>query len=254
MKLLVSSVFLFFLLSCGVEEQQEMLSQQEEEDVSSSSTLYDYEYDYEYLTVEGYISPINITVNNESYSDSEDFYTQELLKLQEEVKKDYPDYELSFDAAVGLRHFKSGMYVFLVASSETGVASETYVDSSGKFSFLFESEDVDTKDMYTLRTSKRIGLRLIKGDDVITWCYNMYAEKEMALEVSPIILRHFHTKITKYRCSGQSSGISLPEREDPYYEEPESTWEWEYVETEEERELSIDTTIEDDNAMSKDID
>lgn len=167
----------------------------------------------DYFNVDGYVSPINISVNGKQYRDSEDFYTQELKRLQAEVKKEYAGYQLSFDAAVGLKNFKTGMYVFLVAASDTGVASESYVDSTGKFSFMLDGK-VDQKAMYTLRATKRIGLRLTKGEEVISWCYNMYAEKEIALETNPVVLRSFETVVTQYQCSEQNDGIQLPEREE----------------------------------------
>jgi hypothetical protein len=167
-----------------------------------------------YFKVDGYISPLNISVNGKQYRDSEDFYTQELARLKAQVKKEYPNHELSFDAAVGLKNFKTGMYVFLAASGDNGVASESYVDSTGKFSFMFDSKEVNTKDMYLLRATKRIGLRLTKGDEVISWCYNMYAEKEMALETTPAILRSFETAITDYQCSEPNEGIQLPAKDD----------------------------------------
>jgi len=220
MRFLVTFLFSVLVFGCGFEPvDKEAMQQGEEAEVSTVSTTYYYNEDDAYgdLHVAGYISPINISVNDTPYRDSEDFYTQELARLQKEVRKEYPDHKLSFDAAVGLRNFKAGMYVFLVASSENGIASESYVDSSGKFEFRFYDDvPVDKKALYTLRASKRIGLRLTNGNDVITWCYNMYAEKEMALEANPVILRHFHTTITKYQCSDNNQGIQIPEQDDFY--------------------------------------
>lgn len=179
--------------------------------------------DGSFFNVDGYVSPINISVNGKQYRDSEDFYTQEMARLQADVKKEYAGYSLSFDAAVGLKNFKTGMYVFLVAESENGVASESYVDSTGKFSFMLDSK-VDKKTMYTLRATKRIGLRLTKGQEVIQWCYNMYAEKEMALETNPVVLRNFATVITQYQCSEQNDGIQLPDRDGDIKNEMDQEW------------------------------
>ena len=175
------------------------------------------------FNVDGYVSPINISVNGKQYKDSEDFYTQEMVRLQADVKKEYAGYTLSFDAAVGLKNFKTGMYVFLVAENDNGVASESYVDGTGKFSFMFDSK-VDKKTMYTLRATKRIGLRLTKGQEVIQWCYNMYAEKEMALETSPVVLRNFATAVTQYQCSDYNDGIQLPDRQQDIKTEIDQEW------------------------------
>ena len=177
----------------------------------------------DYFNVDGYVSPINISVNGKQFKDSEDFYTQEMVRLQAEVKKEYAGYTLSFDAAVGLKNFKTGMYVFLVAENDNGVASESYVDGTGKFSFMFDSK-VEKKTMYTLRATKRIGLRLTKGQEVIQWCYNMYAEKEMALETSPVVLRNFATAVTQYQCSDYNDGIQLPDRAQDIKTEIDQEW------------------------------
>jgi len=164
----------------------------------------------DYFSVEGYVSPINISVNSVVYRDSEDFYTQELRRLQIEVKEKYPNYKLSFDASVGLRNFKTGMYVFLVSSGDVGVASESYVDATGKFSFMLDGK-TDRKVMYTLRATKRISLKLVKDKDIVQWCYNMYAEKEMPLDGKSAVLRQFATVITEYQCSDPANGIQLPD-------------------------------------------
>jgi len=217
-----------FQVSCGSVQDSALNGSKDKDNKNSSSNDPSAEKDGQllngdYFNVDGYVSPINISVNNKQYRDSEDFYTQELKRLQSEVKKEYAGYQLSFDAAVGLKNFKTGMYVFLVAAGETGVASEAYVDSTGKFSFMLDGK-VDKKAMYTLRATKRIGLRLTKGDEVISWCYNMYAEKEIALETNPVVLRSFETAVTQYQCSEQNDGIQLPEREQDIKTEMDQEW------------------------------
>jgi hypothetical protein len=166
----------------------------------------------DYLEVSGYVTPINISVDGKTYRDSEDFYTQELRKLQAQVKKDYAGYTLSFDAQVGLKNFKTGMYVLLAATADVGVASETYVDGQGKFTFMVDGK-TDRNVDYTLRAVKRISLQLTKkGSETISWCYNMYAEKNVMLDGKSQILRSFVTSVTEYQCE-QTDGINVPEAE-----------------------------------------
>jgi len=228
MKTMLTAIILMviFQVSCG-SVQDSALNGTKDKNSSNDPNSTDKEGQLlsngDYFNVDGYVSPINISVNGKQYRDSEDFYTQELKRLQSEVKKEYAGYQLSFDAAVGLRNFKTGMYVFLVAANDTGVASEAYVDSTGKFSFMLDGK-VDKKAMYTLRATKRIGLRLTKGEEVISWCYNMYAEKEIALETNPVVLRSFETVVTQYQCSEQSDGIQLPEREQDIKTEMDQEW------------------------------
>lgn len=218
MKALVTMVMMvFMMMACGAatdpqgyqtaseKEAADKAAQQQQAGSAGLSNPSDY------FEVTGYVSPIGIAVDGTVYKDSEDFYTQEVNRLNAQVKSQYPGYKLTFDAAVGLRNFKTGMYVFLVATSDVGVASETYVDSSGKFTFMLESK-VDRKAEYTLRATKRIGLTLSKkGEETISWCYNMYAEKNVALDGKSNVLRNFSTSVTEYQCSEQGEGITVPE-------------------------------------------
>ena len=197
-----------FLLGCGVDESKLQQQKAQEENKQQSLTSSD-----EFFAVDGYVSPINISVNNQQYKDSEDFYTKEVDRLTESVHQKYPGYSLYFDADVGLQDFKQGLSVFLVASNDSGVASESSVDSRGKFTFNLPS-NVEKQDLYTLRASKRIGLRLVKDQDVISWCYNLFAEKEVSLDGKSVILRNFETNITSYKCEQKEEQITVPDN--PY--------------------------------------
>ena len=152
------------------------------------------------VAVDGYISPIDIDVDGQSYSDGEDFYTAELSRLEGVVAKEYPGFGMDFEAAVGLRDLKRGMSVYLVSQND-GFSGESKVDGSGKFSFYIPNEYAD--DTYTLRAYKRIGLRLNppegSGKTPTYWCYNMYAERVGTVGKS-VVLREFTTKVTRYQC------------------------------------------------------
>ena len=227
MKTLLTTIIMMvvFQVSCGSAQDSALSGTKSDKSSSNDPNNKDGSQlaSGDYFNVDGYVSPINISVNGKQYKDSEDFYTQEMVRLQADVKKEYAGYTLSFDAAVGLKNFKTGMYVFLVAENDNGVASESYVDGTGKFSFMFDNK-VDKKTMYTLRATKRIGLRLTKGQEVIQWCYNMYAEKEMALETSPVVLRNFATAVTQYQCSDYNDGIQLPDRAQDIKTEIDQEW------------------------------
>jgi hypothetical protein len=205
-----------FLAACGVDptKQNEGSTTKQTEAEGSQLTNSDF------VLFEGYVSPVNISVNGKAYRDSEDFYTQEVKRLKTEVAKSYPQHSLYFDADVGLRDFKLNLLVLLVATSDTGIASESSVDSKGKFTFNLPS-DVDKQQTYTVRASKRIGLRLVKDQEVISWCYNLFAENDVTLESKSIILRKFETVITSYRCEEEdrSESIELPENPIKYVTE-----------------------------------
>jgi hypothetical protein len=202
-------LFLFsilFFVGCGsaLDDQKSDLSKDESQQ-DTSSTVSD-----KATRINGYVSPINIMVDGVSYVDSEDFYTQEVDRLAEKVREQYPEHKLYFDAEVGLRDLKRDLSVFLVATNE-GLADETVVNGKGQFSFELPSKS-DLKQTYLLRAYKRIGLRLQKDKETISWCYNLSAEKEVMIEADKsLILREFSTKLTKYQCNTKKdSGISLP--------------------------------------------
>ena len=163
----------------------------------------------DYFQFEGYISPLNISVNGKPFVDSEEFYTYEAQRLRKEAAVDYPDYTVRLDANVGLREFKKDFAVFLVAANDIGVASESQVDGAGKFSFNLLADSVSMEDRYTLRASKRITVKLVKGNEEIRMCYNLYAESEVTLTRS-VILRNFATTQTEFGCVPSSEGIQLP--------------------------------------------
>jgi hypothetical protein len=203
----------------------------------------------DYLEVSGYVTPINISVDGKTYRDSEDFYTQELKKLQAQVKKDYAGYTLSFDAQVGLKNFKTGMYVLLAATADVGVASETYVDGQGKFTFMVDGK-TDRNVDYTLRAVKRISLQLTKkGSETISWCYNMYAEKNVMLDGKSQILRSFVTSVTEYQCE-QTDGINVPEAE---MSEMDQEW-MDRAKKEQKRDAAVNAAAKDEEEILVDED
>ena len=178
------------------------------------------------LLVVGYVSPLNLTVDNVPYQDSEAFYTAELTKLTEQVHAKYPDYSLYIDAAVGLSDFQSGFNAFLVSVDDTGVASQASVDNTGKFIFNLPP-NTNTTGRYLVSASKRLNLQLVKEgasadttsttastttntSATITWCYNLTAQTQINLDDQSFILRKFVTNVTAYKCDVASTDISVP--------------------------------------------
>jgi len=213
----------FFVLGCGVDPNTAKTKSETQTDAKGSQLTDGY------LAVEGYVSPINLVINDKAYADSEDFYTQEVERLKLEVAKKYPQHKLYFDAAVGLRNFKYGLSAFLVAVDDVGVASEATVDSKGKFTFSLPP-DTATEVPYLVRASKRLGLRLVNGNDLVSWCYNLSAEAQIRLDGKPFILRNFTTLITSYQCNEKSkTDITVPDNQTN--EADETTIETETTET-----------------------
>ena len=171
----------------------------------------------------GYVSPININVGDDHYTDSEDFYTREMAKLQASAWEQYPGYRLAFDGSIGLRDFKQDLQAFLTPQEDMGIASETTVNYDGSFSFDIPSTVAEKDAQYTIRVSKRVGLTLTKGNDAIYWCYNFYAEKDLQIERgNPVVMRDFNTTLTAYKCSSDQDDpvhmdhFNLPPRQYDY--------------------------------------
>jgi hypothetical protein len=167
---------------------------------------------------EGYLlSAFNITVDGEHYADSEDFYTNQLVRLNDlKNEAGYEEYMLELEASIGLDDLKSNMRVFIAPSaSGRGYAAETFVNHEGKFQAIFPAEAEG--DTVKIRANKRINIRLVDplGEyPTITWCYNFFAQ-EMNMVVSrnekPIVLDTFYTRVTSYQCqSVGSSGLTIP--------------------------------------------
>jgi hypothetical protein len=210
--LTIMSIIVLVLTACGTAE---MPSNSQNKDTTVKD-LQPTELAEQSIVINGYVSPININVDGVGYSDSEDFYTSEVGRLEKLVKLQYPNYILFFDAEVGLKDFKQGLVAYMVSTGDVGVSDETPVDGRGQFKFNLPAK-TDLTQNYILRAYKRIGLRLEYKDDVITWCYNFYAEKNVIIENGKsMILRDFVTKITKYQCtSTKTAGISLPSNDMP---------------------------------------
>ena len=163
----------------------------------------------------GYISPINITVDGKAYSDSEDFYSAEIQRLQDLVDEKYQGYTFYLDGEMGLRDFKLDMSAYLASEDESGgIAAEDRVDRTGKFVFQIPSETLQNNVLHLVRAYKRIAIRLVQGKKTISMCYNLFADKEVSLATeTSVLLRDYTTKITEYKCpqvGSNASGLNLP--------------------------------------------
>ena len=165
----------------------------------------------ENIVVVGYISPINITVDGVNYSDSENFYTKKLERLRSDAVTKYPQYSITITGDLGLPSFAYGFSAFIAAVGDTGYAGSTTVSGQGKLSFTFHP-DSDQQVPYEVTVSKRLGIRLTKGSDVISQCYNLMGATQINLDGHPFLVRSFTSQVTSYQC-GQDpsdSGIALP--------------------------------------------
>lgn len=169
------------------------------------------------MGIDGYISnAFDLTVDDERYSDSEDFYTRELDRLTEEaVEAGYEDWKLTFDAKIGLVDLKYGMNVFVASPGNRGFAGQTTVSSNAGFYIAVPPAARD--EAFSIRAVKRINVTLTPPDELrktekpVRWCYNFSAEiSDVRVDGEPLVLNNFKTRITKYACSVDSNGIAIP--------------------------------------------
>ena len=152
-----------------------------------------------------------ITVNEESFNDTEDFFTQESARLPEKVKAaGYGGYSTRFDAQIGFQDLYVGMSVFISATEKRGYQGRTVITRNGTFAISLPADAAG--DTYKIRAIKRANVLLTKGNEVRKFCYNFsavdmdvpYGDKD-----KPIILESFKTTLTTYECVADPGTESL---------------------------------------------
>lgn len=166
------------------------------------------------VMLRGYIaSAFEVEVDGDQYTDSEDFYTRQLARLEgEAIEAGYEGYEVRFNAEIGLSDLKAGMRVFLAPVDSRGYGGETSIQSNGSFQFYIPADGSSQE--YKIRSNKRVDVTLTSADKktVVKWCYNFSGiDMQVSLNDSrPVVINRFVTQVTRYACSTQSSGIQIP--------------------------------------------
>lgn len=173
--------------------------------------------------LQGYVvSAFDMTVDDRQYADSEDFYTQQLGRIEDEAREGgYEGYTIKFDAQIGLDDLKHGMKVYVVSSQDRGYAADTRINEKGRFQMSIPAEGVE--DTYKIRTNKRVNVILTSADkkDVVKWCYNFSGLETEATVESPAIINKFQSRLTRYACmAGSDTGITIPAKAQTETEEP----------------------------------
>lgn len=166
--------------------------------------------------LQGYVvSAFDMTVDDKQYLDSEDFYTQQLGRIEDEAREGgYEGYTIKFDAQIGLDDLKRGMKVYVVSTQDQGYAADTKINEKGRFQMSIPAEGVE--DTYKIRTNKRVNVILTSEDkkDVVKWCYNFSGLETEASVEAPAIINKFQSRLTRYACTtGSDTGITVPAKE-----------------------------------------
>lgn len=159
-------------------------------------------------------SAFAMTVDGVRYEDSEDFYTQEVLRLPAKVAAaGYSGWDARFDAVLGFNDLAKDMMVYISPVEKRGYTGKAAVGSDAQFKVVLPSDALDTS--YNVRAVKRVNVVLTKGTESKKFCYNFSAvDKNVPLteKDKPIVLDNFVTKMTLYACDNQQSdGIIIPQ-------------------------------------------
>lgn len=161
----------------------------------------------------GYVvSAFDLRVNGKSYADSEDFYTQEMASLTQQVASaGYAGYKMTFDGQLGLDDLKYGMNVYVAAEGNTGYAGDTKVDSNGRF--MLGIPDGSGDETFRIRANKRVSVILTSPDHAktVTWCYNFSSVDTEGSLADPVLISDFNTTLTKYQCADDEAGMTIPQ-------------------------------------------
>ena len=158
------------------------------------------------------VSAFNVRVNGVSYTNSEDFYTQELTALKAQVASaGYGGYTMTFNAQIGLNDLTVGMDVYVEAEGGSGYAGNTTTDNSGRFMLAIPSRNAD--ETFQVLTNKRVSVYLTSPDksDKIAYCYNFSSIPTSASLDNMAHISDYKTTLTAYKCSSNgNNGMEIP--------------------------------------------
>lgn len=159
------------------------------------------------------VSAFTITVDGIRYDDSEDFYTQEVMRLPSKVAAaGYSDWNATFDAVLGFNDLARDMMVYIAPTEKRGYSGQAAVGTNAKF--LVELPTAARDSSYNVRAVKRVNVLLTRAGETKRFCYNFSAvDKNVPFNEKdkPIVLDTFVSKLTLYACeSQQTGGIVIP--------------------------------------------
>jgi len=273
----ITSMSIFIALGCGTdltgedkEELERLRAEQEvadkaEEEKQTEAEAVEKSDNEEFLSQEpvylrGYLSSsFTISVDDQSFEDSEDFYSAQIEKMEaEKIAQGFEGYDLELKGRLGLADLKYGMSVYIESAGEEGYGAETVVVADGTFEVRFPPQA--SGDTFQIRANKRIGVVLSNDEgDVVHWCYNFYGRKvaEVTHDSKPVILREFFTKLTKYDCQvakKKDGTLGIPQHVSEVVPDDKASTEAQNDQWDREWEESIESATDDDNPTQEQID
>ncbi len=163
----------------------------------------------EYIEFYGYMQrAFEITVDNQQYNDTENFYT----KLEAHIKNTFKEKDLTLeqkkitiDGEYDISKFGSGSYVFI--SSEMpgeGDIFQTITDVNAKFKINVPNNAFSQT--FKVRAIVKISITIEDEKS----CYLLYGRRDgisINEKTKPIILDNFHTQLNSYKCDNINEDI-----------------------------------------------
>jgi len=151
----------------------------------------------------------DLTVDGETYSDIEQYYTKQTEGLKEKVvAAGYSVDEVEFVGKLGFADFIQDMTVFV--SSSAGTQGKGTIDAQGNFSVSVPNPKAKDNLSFKVRATKRVQVLLINGGVTTKkLCYNFSAVEKDVIE-NPIALDTFKTDPTLYDCTQVDNGLAIP--------------------------------------------
>ena len=159
------------------------------------------------VTFNGYVQrAFTITVNKQSFNDTEDLYTNFIDKLitsDDKYKTALAGAKVDVEGDYGITTFGSSAPVAMSSMAATGDIFNATTDSSGKFSIsVTKTQQGQT---FKAKVITRIGLQITYPTKTVDhWCYLLFGQKDninIGDAGSSVIFDSFTTQLNTYNCS-----------------------------------------------------
>lgn len=156
-----------------------------------------------YCTVDVSVNPLDLTVDGESYVDSEVWYTNQLEKIEMEASEKYPDLNVKITGSIGLTDLAKGLTYFVYNNNISKQQSYGFVLLDGSF----------RSQQFNVLTVKRVNIELVdnKNQAQHTWCFNFKGTSSFVADQKSFTnVKDWTTSLTKYKCAsvdGRTFGL-----------------------------------------------
>lgn len=149
------------------------------------------------------VNPLDLTVDGESYVDSEVWYTNQLEKIEMEAAEKYPDLKVKITGSIGLIDLAKGLTYFVYNEN---VSKQDNI-------YLIHLNPSFKGQRFNILTVKRVNIELVnnKNQPQHSWCFNFKGTSSVIADQSSFAnVKDWTTSLTKYKCAsvdGKTFGL-----------------------------------------------